>query len=51
MNHFIFNVIEIILLGRSPDIAITIPISFEKSVDCGDEYVASKIEFSIVYSG
>lgn len=49
MHHPVSRIAEIVLLRRSPDIAVVVPVTLETSVDCGDEDIASDIELSPIH--
>ena len=50
MDGFVLDVVQRIVRGRSPNIAVSVPVGLEDAIDCCDEQIAPDVEFPVVYS-
>ena len=48
MNKLVLNVLQTVLFAGSPNVPIFVPVSLNDSIYCGDQNVASNIEFSLI---
>jgi hypothetical protein len=49
VHHPVSRIVEVVFLGRCPDVAVVVPVALETSIDCRDEDIASDIELSTIY--